>query len=390
MFGRVGALAVFFVSGFAALLYQVIWQRLLVFFSGADVHSATIVVAAFMAGLGCGSFAGGHVADRVNRATSLALFALAELAAGAFGFFSSTLFYDVLYVRLGHLAVGAVPNALLLFVALLWPTFCMGASLPLLSRALTRSVEGAASTIGLLYAVNTAGAALGAFAATWVLLPQAGLEGSLRVAAALNVICAAAAIPLALAWRVAADAPAADAAASPRPAAPTALQAEPAAGGVARWCLLSGFIALSLELVWFRLLGVMLKSTSFTFGTLLSVYLVGLAAGSVAGSALAGRARRPALWFLLLQAGAGMYAAISVTVFIRALEGGGFGWFATYFGQYDGVDLRAALAAWAEAGTPAGGATGELVRLYLLLPLLLIGPPTLLAGMSFPLLQRVV
>jgi spermidine synthase len=64
---------VFFASGVAALVYQVIWQRLLVVFSGADVFSATVIVAAFMGGLGVGHLAGGHVADR-------RLIALAEAA----------------------------------------------------------------------------------------------------------------------------------------------------------------------------------------------------------------------------------------------------------------------------------------------------------------------
>lgn len=386
MLRLIAALVLFFVSGFAALLYQVIWQRLLVFFSGADVHSATVVVAAFMAGLGCGSFVGGQVADRVNRSTSLALFAIAELAVAVFGFFSSTLFYDVLYQRLGHLEYGVVPTALVLFAALLWPTFFMGASLPLLSRGLTRDVDGAASTIGLLYALNTAGAALGAFGATWVLLPQLGLEGSLTVAAAFNLLCATAAVPMALAGR--GDRLVAQA------GSPGDQSRRPVAGGVARWAMLfavSGFVGLSLEIVWFRQLGVMLKSTSFTFGTLLTVYLLGLAAGSVVGSPLARRVRRPAVWFLLLQAAAGAYAAVSLTLFIRGLDGGdSLEWFNTYFRQYDGVALREALTALRAGTTATGTAFGDAVRLYLTLPLLLIGPPTLMAGMSFPLLQRVV
>lgn len=387
MLRLVAALVLFFVSGVAALLYQVIWQRLLVFFSGADVHSATIVVAAFMAGLGCGSFAGGHVADRVSRRTSLALFAGAELAVALFGIFSSRLFYGVLYARYAQADLGTVPTAILLFAALLWPTFLMGASLPLLSRGLTRDVDGAASTIGLLYALNTAGAAAGAFGATWLLLPQAGLDGSLRYAAALNLCCAAGALPLAWSGRDLAQAR------RERPA----VVASPAAedeGGLGRWALLfgmSGFIGLSLELVWFRLLGVMLKSTSFTFGTLLAVYLAGLAAGSVAGSALARRVRRPAAWFLLLQAAAGAYAAGSLALFIRGLDGAGpLAWYAAYFQQYDGVDVRTALAYWAGAIPDAGSAPDDVLRLYVLLPLLLIGPPTVMAGMSFPLLQRQV
>ena len=85
------ALAAFFASGFAALLYQVIWQRLLAIFSGADVYSATVIVAAFMGGLGAGHLAGGQVADRVSRRTSLMLFGVSELAIAAFGVCSATM-----------------------------------------------------------------------------------------------------------------------------------------------------------------------------------------------------------------------------------------------------------------------------------------------------------
>src|SRR5947207_2152166 len=111
-------LAIFCASGVAALVYQVAWQRMLVMFSGADVHAATIVVTAFMAGLGCGSLVSGQIADRVSRRTSIALFALAELGIGAFGLFSPTLFYDVLYERVGQLDIGLTATAVILFVAL--------------------------------------------------------------------------------------------------------------------------------------------------------------------------------------------------------------------------------------------------------------------------------
>src|SRR6185295_7944275 len=93
--------AIFFTSGFAALLYQVIWQRLLVLFSGADLYSVTIIVASFMGGMGVGHLAGGHVADRVTPRSALLCFAGAELAIALFGFFSRPLYYDFLYDRFG-------------------------------------------------------------------------------------------------------------------------------------------------------------------------------------------------------------------------------------------------------------------------------------------------
>jgi spermidine synthase len=120
--------AVFFASGFAALLYQVIWQRLLVLFSGADLYSVTIIVAAFMGGMGAGHLAGGHIADRTSARRALLLFALAEFSIAIFGLFSRALYYDFLYDRLGGLQIPPAALAALLFVSLLWPTFFMGAT----------------------------------------------------------------------------------------------------------------------------------------------------------------------------------------------------------------------------------------------------------------------
>jgi spermidine synthase len=388
---------VYFGSGFAALVYQVVWQRLLVIFSGADVHSATVVVGAFMAGLGCGSLAGGYVADRVSARASLALFAVAEIAVAVFGFASRALFYDVLYHRLGHLGIGLAPTAAIVFAALLWPTFFMGVSLPLLSRGVTRDVSHAAPAVGWLYGFNTLGAALGALCTTWVFLPQAGLESSLRVAAVLNLVCAIAVFPMAFAARTPAANPhvehgsrggrrvdAVDAPEFPGDLAP----------GLARWALLSavsGFLGLSLEIVWFRLLGVMVKSTSFTFGTLLGLYLFGLGLGGALGALVSNRVQRPASGFLVLQAAAGLYAALSLMVFIASIDRApALEWFASYFDRYDGIDINGAVSEWLGLTTAAGVAKDSFIRLYVLLPLFFVLPPTMLAGLSFPLLQRVV
>lgn len=268
----------------------------------------------------------------------------------------------------------------------------MGASLPLLARGLTTTVGRAASTVGWLYALNTIGAATGAIAATWVLLPQAGLDGALRIAAGLNILCAAAAVPLALSARRS-PRPSADHAPVP-PVAVAASGGPTLTRGVTTWAVLfavSGFVGLSLEIVWFRLLGTMLKSTALTFGTLLSVYLLGLGLGSGIGSAIAARVRRPAFWFLALQAGAGAYAALTLTAFVGTLgDDGALSWFSTYFRQYDGVDVHRAIGFWLGREGDAGTAPGDFIRLYLTLPALLVGPPTILAGLSFPLLQRVV
>jgi len=388
------ALVVFCASGFAALLYQVIWQRLLTLFSGADVFSATIIVAAFMGGLGIGTLVGGQVADRVSRRASLFLVGAAEIAVGVFGFYSTSLYHDVLYARLGALDLGRETIAAVLFASLLWPTFFMGASLPLLGRALADRIERAASAVGALYGINTLGAATGALVATWVLLPAYGLEGSLRIGAALNMACALVVLPAA--WLMKDAGPASE----PK-ADSSRIQGriqEPARGSTLSWAvvyLFSGFVALSYEIVWFRLLGVVVKSTAFTFGTLLTLYLAGIGLGALVGSARAGRAPHPARTFFTLQAAGGLSAGLLLALFVfvaddvRAFRG--------YFDGYEPLNVRDSVNAWraliSDVPTPPGGVGDLPVRflvLYLLVPLVLVVPPTFFMGCAFPYLQRVV
>lgn len=388
------ALAVFFASGFAALLYQVIWQRMLALFSGGDVFSVTIIVAAFMAGLGCGNLAGGHLADRVSRWRCLALFAAAETAIGVFALASRWIFYDFLYGRFGAVDLPGPALAAVLFAAVLWPTFFMGLSLPLLARGLSTGLASAARTVASLYGFNTLGAAVGALLTTWFLLRHFPMERCLWIGAALNFGCAAAAIPLARSVRArgAGGAPAM-AADSPEESQSTGSPVL----GLAAWLLvysLSGAIALSLEIAWFRALGVMLKSTSFTFGTLLAVYLSGVASGSIVGARLALRGvRDPAARFLWIQTGVAVYAGLSLALLVAAL--GHVDWLSalwTYFQRQEGLPLSEALR---ELGGGAPATDGErhaplFLALYALLPLVLIGPPTFLMGLSFPYLQKAV
>src|SRR5258705_2534971 len=369
---------IFFTSGFAALLYQVIWQRLLVLFSGADLYSVTIIVASFMGGMGVGHLAGGHVADRVTPRAALLCFAGAELAIALFGFFSRPLYYDFLYNRVGDTQIGAAAQALLLFASLLWPTFFMGASLPLLSRALASRIERASTVIGVLYGVNTLGAATGALLSTWVFLPRLGLEGSLRIGVALNVACALVLLPsvalLSRSREPAAEPPAAQ--------PPGDLTTFP----FAVWAVIfacSGLLALSLEIVWFRVLAVTMKGTAFTFGTMLGVYLTGLGVGALAGSAVSSRIPRPAIVFLLLQAAVGAVAMLLLTAFIRFADNMPSLW--AYLGSYEPLDIRTAI-----SSRPAQQVCGMFDELCVGLPCVLVLPPTLLMGFSFPILQRVV
>lgn len=366
----------FLLSGAAALVYQVAWQRLLALHSGVGLYSVAMIVAAFMAGLGLGSQLGGRLSTRLSGARALRAFAALELAIAAFGAASTYLYYDWLYPRAVHLPSPSLQAGLLHLAALLPPTVLMGMSLPFLVRAVVTDVEGAGRRIGWLYGINVLGAAAGAFAAPWLLLPRFGVRGSVLVAAAANLAVGSGALVLAWLQRRATAPPAPDA-----PALPEGSEA-PGSRPLGLWLslyALSGFVALSLELVWFRLLDVAVKSTAFTFGTVLSIYLLGSAIGSLAGAPLVRRIRRPLRAFLLTQCAILALAAVPVLAVVTlspALPR--FAWFVEYWAGY----------AFFPLGHEADRTS--IVRLYVELPLLLFFLPTVLMGFSFPVLQRAV
>ncbi|MBL9131093.1 MAG: fused MFS/spermidine synthase [Verrucomicrobiaceae bacterium] len=381
---RLMVAVLFFFSGVAALTYQVAWQRLLVVFAGGDVLSITIIVTAFMTGLGLGSLAGGVLADKMSPRQNLMLFGVAEALISLFGLGSKALFYDVLYLRLGGIAESRALTAMVLVAVLLLPTMLMGMSLPLLARALIRQLPDAAVKTGRLYGLNTLGAACGAFCATWLLLPRGGIEHGIHAASVMNAFCALGIAPL-LFSRAEKRTP-------PVEAAPVHLETFCSLRQCLVMAALSGFIALALEMVWFRLLGVTVKSTAFTFGTFLSVYLLCAGLGALAGAILVPRVRRPLSCFLIVQSficiSAGLVIAITVMLLPQAPEP-----WRSYFDSYEPIDANTAmllLQQWWRGDLPSAQAVNAWIFpvLHLGLPLLWIGPPAFLMGAGYPLLQK--
>ena len=179
--------AIFVLSGFAALIYQVAWQRALFSVYGLNVESVTVVVTAFMLGLGVGSLAGGWAAAR-PRVDRLAVFALIEAGICAYGIASLTLFAWV-----GELTGPVGPAALFLatFGLLLLPTALMGATLPLLVGQGVERSGNVGRSLSTLYFANTLGGATAAIATGVLLMRLLGLQGSVLVAAAVNALVAA-------------------------------------------------------------------------------------------------------------------------------------------------------------------------------------------------------
>ena len=173
----------FVVSGAAALIYQVCWQRMLFEGFGVDIESVTIIVSAFMLGLGLGSLAGGELADRYPRRL-IALFAIIELCTAAFGFCSPNLIHAAGRFAVNH---SLFEIGLLNFALLLVPTTLMGATLPILVAHAVSVHRNVGMSVGALYFANTLGAALGAAFTGFVALYYLGLTSTIYMAALLNI-----------------------------------------------------------------------------------------------------------------------------------------------------------------------------------------------------------
>src|SRR5262245_59220637 len=279
-FGRCTLYSVFFASGAAALIFQVAWQRVLSLHAGMDLFAATTVVAAFMAGLGMGNLLGGSIADRLTPKGAVLMYASAELLIGSFGWLSIWLLYKQ-YATFSPYLHGNASAFLFHFVLLSIPTTLMGATLPLLSRGVVRRSSEIAPMVGKLYGANTLGAAVGAMAtAGWWILGRVGLEGVIQIAACLNLGSGLLALSI---FRTT------DIAAQPAESSgPTTSQAT-SLRRPSHWIILygfTGFVSLALEVVWFRLLNVLMYSTTYTFSRLLAVYLIFFGFGVLAGSYL--------------------------------------------------------------------------------------------------------
>src|SRR5882724_2640373 len=181
--------ALFFFSGMPALIYQIVWQRALFAIYGVNSESVTVVVSAFMIGLGLGSLLGGWLSSRARR-RGIFLFALAELVTAAFGIMSLKIFHWAAI----HTAGASLEYVVLLSLALLVvPTLCMGATLPLLTDCIVRRHSPVGYSVGVLYFANTFGSAVACYMCATFLLRDFGQSGAVRIAACMNAAVGAAA-----------------------------------------------------------------------------------------------------------------------------------------------------------------------------------------------------
>ncbi|MEA2603514.1 MAG: spermidine synthase [Acidobacteriota bacterium] len=354
--GRVALLL--FGSGFCALVYQTAWLRMFRLVFGASTAASAAVLAIFMAGLGFGGLLLGRRADR--HPSPLGFYATLEAGIAVTAGLSPWLVALArgLYVALGgsaRLGLGGstVARLVLSTIVLAVPTFLMGGTLPAVARAVERAGDSGRRVVGLLYAVNTLGAVLGTLLTTFFSLEVLGVRKSIWIAALLNLLVVLAARGLAR------EMPKEEPAEAPEALEPEEREesAKPRGGRlVPVAAALVGFSFLLMELVWYRMLGPLLGGSSYTFGLILAVALLGIGAGGLLYGAGEGR-RRPTLLsfagtcalealFLALPFALGDRVAV-LAALLRPLAGAGF---LALIGAWTAVTVLVVLPAAVVAG----------------------------------------
>jgi spermidine synthase len=327
-------------SGFAGLVYEIVWIRQASLVFGSTTQAVSTVVAVFFAGLALGSW----LAGRRHSERPMRLYAMLEIALALVAMASPVLFgladsvFGAVYGGVSS-ATLALLRIALVGVILLPPATLMGATLPLFCRQLVVDARRIGVSVALLYALNTLGAAVGCLAAGLWLLPSLGMSGSIRTAAVGNVLAAA------IAWRVAWE-----------PIEPAALPVAREPADKARWLpsalfFLAGFAIVGDEVLWTRYLALLVHHDVYTYTITLGTILTGIVVGSVLAARASDRDGSLHGIFGALQIGVGLYVMGLTSAPPEFWRGMGDGW---------------------------------LVHLALLLP------PSVASGASFPLAVRMV
>lgn len=304
----------FFCSGFSAVIYQIVWQRTLFSMFGSDAESVTIIVSVFMLGLGVGAVMGNLLLN--FRHHLLKIFFVIELFIGLFGLFSLAIAHqiDLFFAIENHWLLVLAAYALFAF-----PTLLMGATLPVLVAYLNQRYQNIGRASGFLYATNTWGSAFAAFLSAAVIFSLTGLQGAIWIAAASNLLTAAAIYLIAPNLR------------DTESIHPSTFSSAADTAMSLKWALLLsfliGFITLSQELVWYRLLGLTSGSDPRIFGLLLACLLLGIGSGSyrIKRACESGKTVRDIITSALFIAGILSFLAVPLVSLASGISSRGFG-----------------------------------------------------------------
>ncbi len=286
----------FFLSGVAGLIYEVLWVRMIDKVIGSSPFAVATVLSVFMGGLALGSYLAGKYIDRIpSKGNLLSLYGKVEVAIGIYGLLLPVFillakpFYVIAYNRLfQHFWIYQVVAFLQCSLLLILPATLMGVTLPVLCCFYVTRLVHLGSRTGRLYGINTVGAAVGALLCGFVLIHNLGLRGTLFVAVAMNVSVGLFCIMLGrvslpFAFREAAqNLPNSPSSKKPDPA-PSAM--EMTHDATITWALwifaVSGFSSMAYEVIWTRLLGLIIGPTTYSFTLVIATFITGLALGSL-------------------------------------------------------------------------------------------------------------
>ncbi len=314
-------LLIFVLSGFAGLVYEVVWARQLVLVFGNTTQAVSAILTGFFGGMAIGSVVGGRVADRVRN--PLRMYAILELLVVVAVLLTPATFLGMREVYRGvfdtleqNPTLLTLVRFVLSLLALGPATILMGATLPTLSRYLVRDHNTLGTEFGSLYTVNTFGAILGAVAAGVFLIELIGLEETLLVGVACSATAGVSAFALSLWQRPSSpQEPAATTAAAATTATPAGSPAGSTAGstiataarsavgtGVASIsrpklalavAFVSGLTSLGYQNLWTRILSSGTGSSSYVFTGILAIFLTGIAVGAFVFSRFLSKTRHP-------------------------------------------------------------------------------------------------
>lgn len=381
----------FFISGATGLIYEVVWTRLLTLVMGNTHYSIATVLTAFMGGLALGSYAGGKVIDRFFN--PLALYALLEGAIGiyclaipSFIDWAFPLFKSIYLNSEFSYTAASFYRFLICGSILLIPTTFMGATLPILSKFVSSEPGQIGRDVGTLYGINTFGAVFGAATSAYVFMRLLGLSATIQLAAGFNIGIA---VIIFLLFRPgwsrppaqgrneyadnatrSADVNHAKTADSSQGSDPFSTPGRGSMSWKERFILLafgvSGFCALVYQLAWNRILSLLLGSSVYAFSLILSIFILGLALGTVCFARWVTRMKDLLKVFGFLQIGIGCSA-------LAALP---------FFGEIPFVNR------WVYQNWDIDFATAQLSNLSIVFSLLFL--PTFFMGAQFPVVVKLV
>ncbi len=311
----------FMLSGISGLIYQIVWTRMLVLVFGNTMLATSTVLSAFMGGLAAGSWVLGRYIDRKPRPL-IRVYALLEAGIGISGLLFPLALDAVtpLYVGLystfeGNIILLNLLRFLVCFAIILVPTFLMGGTLPVLIKRFSTAETKIGHEAGFFYGLNTVGAVIGTIACGYFLLRLLGMQYTIVVAVAVNLLVAVAAWIVGnlkretqtLAPAVAADAEVK----SSEPSIYTSAEKKMVLIAIG----LSGFCALAYEVFWTRMLNLFLHNNIFSFTAILGTFLVGIAVGSLIYARFLAKSERQLQLFVWLQIGIGLISYATPLIF---------------------------------------------------------------------------